>query len=152
MLRYETLFLTVPEVTSDEAHSLERQIDKTVNEAKGSIISYERWGKYHLAYPIRGYDYGVYFLVRFEVNDERKEELLNALKILFSVKYIDLVMRDLTTRLASQGSLDYKRPESLEETPSKDIDTFLKESKNILNTGSSMPSHAAEEEVQHEES
>ncbi len=147
MLRYETLLLTVPEITTDEASSLEKQLDKAVHDAKGSVISYERWGKYRLAYPVRNYDYGVYYLMRFEVDDANKEALLEALKTLFSVKYVELVMRNMVTRLDPHASLEYKRPESLEETPTKDIDTFLKESKSLLGTPGTAASHDEDVEL-----
>ncbi len=147
MLRYETLLLAVPEITSDEASSLEKQLDKAVTDAKGSVISYERWGKYRLAYPVRGYDYGIYYLMRFEVDEAHKEGLLKALKTLFSVRYVDLVMRNLTSRLDAHASLEYKRPESLEETPTKDIDAFLKESKNLLSAGGAGANHGEEVEL-----
>ncbi len=132
--RYEVLFLTVPEITSDEANMLEKQFDKAVIDAKGTILSYERWGKYKLAYPIRRYEYGIYYLMRFDVNDEKKAAILDMLKTFFGVKYVDLIMRHRVASLDPQGSLDYKRPESLEEVPTKDIDTFLKESKSFLAT------------------
>jgi ribosomal protein S6 len=148
MLRYETLFLTVPEITSDEAENLEKQLDKAVGEAKGTVLSYERWGKYRLAYPVRGYDYGIYYLMRFEVDNANKDALLSSLKNFFSVKFVDVVMRNKVIRINEKSSLDYKRPESLEETPSKDIDTFLKESKNLLQAGASSP---AMEEEEHEQ-
>ncbi len=147
MLRYETLLLTVPEITTDEASSLEKQLDKAVHDAKGSVISYERWGKYRLAYPVRNYDYGVYYLMRFEVDDANKEALLEALKTLFSVKYVELVMRNMVTRLDPHASLEYKRPESLEETPTKDIDTFLKESKSLLGTPGTAANHDEDVEL-----
>ncbi len=132
MLRYESLFITVPEITSDEAGSLEKTLSKAVTESKGSIISFERWGKYQLAYPIRRNDYGVYYLMRFEVGDDRKDEVLAELKKLYGVKYGELIMRSVVKSLPAKHSLEYKRPESLEEAPSKDIDTIMKESKNIL--------------------
>lgn len=132
MLRYESLFVTVPEITSDEATSLEKTLSKAVTDSKGSVISFERWGKYQLAYPIRRNDYGVYYLMRFEVGDELKDEALAELKKLFGVKYGELIMRSIVKSLPSKQSLDYKRPESLEEAPSKEIDTIMKESKNFL--------------------
>lgn len=132
--RYETLYIAVPEITQDEAGSVEKQLTKTVKDAKGAVISFERWGKYHLAYPIRKNDYGVYYLMRFEVDDERKSDVLDAMKNLFKVKFNDLVMRNLVSRLHPEGSLEYKRPESLEEAPNKDIDVIMKESKAILKT------------------
>ena len=144
--RYELLFLTVPEITSDESNMLEKQFDKAVTDGKGSLLSYERWGKYKLAYPIRRYDYGIYYLMRFEVNDEKKAQILDVLKTFFGVKYVDLIMRHMVVSLDPQGSLDYKRPESLEEVPTKDIDTFLKESKSFLATAPApVPTPAPEE-------
>ena len=135
MVRYETLLLTTPEITNDEAKKLEKDFDKLVRDQKGSIISFERWGKFNLAYPVRRADYGVYYLVRFEVMDEKKQALLDALRTLFTVKLVDLVMRNVIVRLDKDASLEYNRPESLEETPSKDIDLLVKESKELLKAG-----------------
>ncbi len=148
MVRYETLFLTVPEITSDEAATLEKQFDKAVSTAQGSVITYERWGKYRLAYPVRRNEYGVYYLVRFEVDDKHKDALLDALKNFFQVKFGEIIMRNTIVRLDPLGSLDYKRPDSLEEIPTKDIDAFVKESKSLLG-GTSAPheEHTPEEIV-----
>jgi ribosomal protein S6 len=129
MLRYETLFLAVPEITADETTALESAFDKVVHEAQAKVLSFERWGKYRLAYPVRKYDYGVYFLARFEVAPEHKDRLLEALRTLTAVRYGDIVMRSVIVRLDEKASLEYTRPESLEETPTRDVETFLKENK-----------------------
>ncbi len=112
--------------------SLEKTLSKAVTDSKGSVISFERWGKYQLAYPIRRNDYGVYYLMRFEISDELKDEALAELKKLYGVKYGELIMRSIVKSLPPKGSLDYKRPESLEEAPSKEIDTIMNESKSFL--------------------
>jgi len=129
MLRYETLFLAVPEITADETASLESQLAKLIAEAKGTVLSYDRWGKYNLCYPIRRNDYGVYFLMRFEVEDNRATELLATLRTFLSVRQVNIVMRHIIVALSSKTSLEYVRPESLEEVPTRDVDTFLKENK-----------------------
>lgn len=136
MARYEVLFLTVPEITADEASNVEKQIDKMITDAQGKILSYERWGKYRLAYPIRNYDYGIYYLARFENDSLKKEVLLEELKTLFQVRFVDVVMRHTIVALDPRASLDYKRPESLEEVPTKEMDNFLKESKHGLGSSS----------------
>ena len=69
MMRYELLMLSVPEITLDEAKTLETHLERVIREAKGTIISFDRWGKYRLAYPVKKNDYGVYFLTRFELED-----------------------------------------------------------------------------------
>jgi len=124
MNRYEILILTVPEITKDEASTLEFQIEKFINDAKGSIISFDRWGKYRLSYPVRGNDYGVYFLARFDV--ENNKDFLKNLKTLFYVKFNDIVMRHVVTALEEGQSLEYKKPPSLEDTPKRSI-SFLQE-------------------------
>ncbi len=127
MSRYEILFLSVPEITADETSKFRSDIEKVLNENHASLISFDRWGKYLLAYPIRKNDYGVYFLVRFDVDNAHKDAVIAALTMLFAVKNVDLVMRHMVARLDEAGSLEYQRPESLEEAPSRDSsDSFFK--------------------------
>jgi small subunit ribosomal protein S6 len=125
LARYETLLLTVPEITADEAKSLESQVERIVKDSKGSIVSFEKWGKYRLSYPIRKNDYGVYFLARFEAPAPVVEEIRN----LLAVKLHELIMRQMTVQLDPKASLIYQRPPSLEDAPSRDVNTFLKENK-----------------------
>lgn len=125
MDRYEILILTIPEITKDEASTLEFQIEKIVNKAKGSIISFERWGKYKLSYPVKKNDYGVYFLVRFELEDT--STLIKDLNMLFAVKFSDLVARSVVIRLEKNQSLEYQKPPSLEDSPKRHISSFLEQ-------------------------
>lgn len=127
MLRYELLMLAIPEITQDETKGLESRIEKTIKTAQGSILSFDRWGKYRLAFPVKKHDYGIYFLVRFEM--EKTEPLLADIQSLFAIGLNDLVMRYLVTRLDSNKSLAYDRPTSVEDAPSEDIDTFLRKNK-----------------------
>ena len=127
MMRYEVLFLTVPTITSDEVTAIETQCAALIKEHKAFQISFERWGKYYLAYPVRKNDYGVYFLVRFEVEDKNKQALLEALKSFFAVKHNELVMRYVVTCLGENGSLEYRRPESLDNVHSREYAMYNKE-------------------------
>ncbi len=119
MLRYEVLMLTTPEITEDEARSIETQFSSIVRAAKGSIISFERWGKYHLAFPVAKHDYGVYFLARFEIEKDAAK-VLEDIKALLSIKLHDMVLRTITARLKDKQSLEYQRPSSLEEAPKRE--------------------------------
>jgi small subunit ribosomal protein S6 len=127
MHRYELLLLTIPEITEDEAKTLESQLNQLSKDVEGTIISFERWGKYKLAYPIRKNDYGVYFLVRFEVDNP--QPLLGNIQSLMSIKLSNIVMRNMVTALSLKETLAYQRSPSLEETPLGDVDSFLKEHK-----------------------
>lgn len=127
MLRYELLMLAVPEITQDETKGLETLVEKTIKNAQGSMISFDRWGKYRLSFPVKKHDYGIYFLVRFEV--EKTQPLLSDLTSLFAINLNDLVMRHVVTRLDITKPLAYDRPPSVEDTPTGDVDTFLRKNK-----------------------
>ncbi len=128
MVRYETLILAAPEITQDETSKLEKQFAEQVKKAQGSLTSYDRWGKYRLAYPIRHNDYGVYFLSRYEIDPANVAEFINELRKLFIYKFENVVMRQMTTRLEGDD-LSYTKPDSLEETPTGDVNSFLRENK-----------------------
>lgn len=125
MLRYEMLFLTVPEITGDEIESIKSYFQKAVRAAQGDMLSFERWGKYRLAYPVKKNDYGVYFLTRFEVTKEQRDALLKDIRGSYIFKFNHLIMKNMIARLDENASLEYKRPESLEDVP-QDVDSFLK--------------------------
>jgi small subunit ribosomal protein S6 len=125
MRKYEALLLTVPEITADEVKSIETQVDKEIKQVNGSIILFDRWGKYKLAYPVRKNEYGVYFLVRFELPQEAK--VLEALKALFAVKLYSVIMRHMISVLDPQAGTAYQRPPSLEETPAREAGSFYKD-------------------------
>ena len=123
--KYEALMLTVPEITGDEAKNIETTLDKTIKAGSGSVLSFERWGKYKLAYDINKNEYGVFFLTRFEAPE--KSTLINELKTLFKVKFNNVVMRDMISVLDPKNPLTYQRPRSLEEAPAREAETFAKE-------------------------
>lgn len=125
MFRYEVLFLTVPEITKDESEAIKAHFTKVIRAHKGILTSFDRWGKYRLAYPVNHNDYGVYFLTRFEVDAENKESLLAAIKEIFVFKFNTLIPKHIVVRLSAQAPAEYKRPASLEDNP-QDIDSFLK--------------------------
>jgi len=116
--QYEALLLTIPEITGDEAKDLEMQLDKVVRAGTGSTVSFERWGKYRLAYDVKKSEYGVYYLMRFEV--PKGTTLINDIKTHISVKLNTIVMRDMISYLDPKIPSTYQRPRSLEEIPTRE--------------------------------
>jgi small subunit ribosomal protein S6 len=128
--RYEMLMLAVPEITQDEQAEIEKNFDTIVRKAQGSIISFERWGKYRLAYPVKKNDYGVYLLTRFEI--PQATSALEEIKALFVLKFGEFVMRNLLEKLDPKQSLEYQRPKSLEEAPeASETRGFMKDHRRI---------------------
>lgn len=120
MIRYETLILASPEIVSQEEEQLQRMYFDVIKDFGGQLVSFERWGKFRLAYPVEGNDYGVYFLARFEVEGEVEEaKLVKAIRDLFAIKLTKNILRNMTSRLDVKKGLSYSRPESLEEQPTE---------------------------------
>ena len=107
MRRYELLILTIPEITQDEAEKLRGQVSKIIAQAEGNVISWDRWGKYLLAYPVNDYEYGVYFLTRFEVPNEKPAQVIEEIRHTFRVRFTHVVMRYMFEALSPDASLDY---------------------------------------------
>ncbi len=129
MLRYETLILSPTQITVDELSVIESYFEKLLSDFKGEVLSFERWGKYRLVYPVRKNDYGIYILVRFEIPEGKVSQAFKDLKDFFKIKCNEIVMRYVTIKLDELASLEYKRPGSLDAGRTPDLDTFLKEHK-----------------------
>lgn len=125
MRTYELLMLAVPEITEDESKALEKHVEEQVKQGQGSMVLFDRWGKYRLAYPVNKNEYGVYFLARFQAPTETN--LLDELKRSFVVRLHTTVMRHMISVLDGAVSAAYQRPLSLEETPAREVGSFMRE-------------------------
>lgn len=124
LVRYEVLFLTVPGLTTEESSLIESQFNEIISNNKGKTVSYEKWGKYNLAYQVNDNAYGIYFLSRFELPAPELAAILEKIRQFFAVKYSETVMRHMFTFLPAKVSLEYKRPESMEEAPRREQEGF----------------------------
>ena len=129
MLRYETLILAHTQITADELSMLENHFEQMASDGKGKVLSFDKWGKYRLAYPVKKNDYGVYILARYEMPDGSTTSSSKNLTDFFKVKCNEIVMRHVTIKLDDDAPLNYARPEPVDGARSGNLDTFLKENK-----------------------
>ena len=129
MAYYETLLLARTEITKDEIANLEQQLDKLISGAKGKLGLFDKWGKYKLSYPVQKNLYGIYLLTRYELPNKDVAEVFKELNMLFKIKYNDLIMRFVTTKLEGTPSTTYKKPESIDSRGTSSLDSFIKEHK-----------------------
>ncbi len=136
MLRYETLILAVTHITADELSGIENLFEKKASDFKGNMISFEKWGKYRLSYPVKKNDYGIYILARYEIPKESSKKIFKILNDFLKINCNEIVMRYVTIKLDPKDTLTYKRPEPVDGGRSGGLDTFLKENKmeSFLNT------------------
>ena len=68
-------------------------------------------------------------MTRFEIEQKDIDVVMKEMHALFNLKFPQLVMRFMNTRLDTTKTLNYQKPESLEDIPTQDVDKFLRENK-----------------------
>jgi small subunit ribosomal protein S6 len=115
---YEILMLLGPDATQEVCDEIKNKIQSVVvDDLHGEIKTFDKWGKYLLAYQIRKNSYGIYLLVRFGVKDSKA---LATLSSLFKFKYESTILRSIFVKLQKNFSDSYYRPDSLEDAPKSD--------------------------------
>lgn len=132
MVNYETLMLIRTEITNDEMSNLEKSLDKIISTQKGHVTLFDKWGRYRLSYPVNKQAYGIYVLVRFEAETKVLNTLFSELDTLFKIKFNELVMRHVTTKLNGSSSSVYNKPDPISShgsSGSSNLDSFIKKNK-----------------------
>ncbi|MEA3471041.1 MAG: 30S ribosomal protein S6 [Thermodesulfobacteriota bacterium] len=104
MRRYETIFITLAELSADETEELIERYRSIVTFLEGSMIKIEKWGKRKLAYPIEKRKEGFYVLFDFGGESKVVSEVERNFKI------DDKVIRFQTVKIADSIS-----PEEIEK-------------------------------------
>jgi small subunit ribosomal protein S6 len=137
MQRYETLLLAKTEISEDDLSMLERQIDQIVSSAQGVMETFDKWGKYRLAYPVKKNTHGIYILTRYKLPSAQATRIIRDIDQFFKIKCNELIMRHVTAVLKADAPLSYAKPDPIDVARSSSFDSYLKEGgkiENLLNS------------------
>lgn len=81
MKTYETLFITQPELSVEEAAEMTEKVKGVIEAKGGEVTKVEEWGKKRLAYEISKVHDGYYTLVCFNGNNDVLDELNHIFRI-----------------------------------------------------------------------
>jgi len=94
MKKYETMFIIRPDLSEDERKVLFNQINDVLIKNNGKVTQTNIWSeKKKLAFPIRKYREGVYYLVSFTVGPEA------ITKINYAYKLNENILRSLIIKI-----------------------------------------------------
>ena len=93
MRDYELVVVISPSVTDDEVSATIEKINQFISERSGSTTEVNQWGRRKLAYPIKDFTEGNYFLTQFKMDPQLTTELEASLELW------DEVLRHLLVRL-----------------------------------------------------
>ena len=96
MRRYETIFITHPEVSEEELSELQGKINSILTSYKGELIKLDDWGIRKLTYEIRKNSRGRFFLMDYAAGTDLIRELERNLRL------HDRVLRFQTVKIGDQ--------------------------------------------------
>lgn len=75
MKLYETVFVVNPEIPLKDAQEISEKYQELIKNNSGEVTEAQAWGKLKLAYEVKGFKEGLYFMVRFNSTPELLPEL-----------------------------------------------------------------------------
>lgn len=81
MSSYEMVFIAVPELDEEGLAALVQKYTALVQGVGGQVVQLESKGKRQLAYPIRKYREGYYYVVQLQVAGDALKEMERTLKL-----------------------------------------------------------------------
>jgi small subunit ribosomal protein S6 len=96
--RYETIFITHPELTEEDLSVLHEKLRSIMSSLKGELIKLEDWGPKKLSYEIRKNTRGHYFLLDYLAATDLVRELERNLRL------NDRVLKFQTVKISNQVS------------------------------------------------
>jgi small subunit ribosomal protein S6 len=131
MQRYETLLLAKTEISEDDLSMIERQIDQIVSSAQGLMETFDKWGKYRLAFPVKKNTHGIYILTRYKLPSAQASRIIHDIDQFFKIKCNELIMRHVTAVLKADAPTSYAKPDPIDVARSSSFDSYLKEGGKI---------------------
>lgn len=62
---YETLYVVRPDIKDEELAKIQQRLNETLAAYEGEIIKSDKWAQRELAYEIKNYTRGVYYIIVF---------------------------------------------------------------------------------------
>ena len=102
MPTYETIFITVPNITEDDERATVETLAQIVTDGGGSMVTRDRMGRRRLAYPIRKFEDGVYTRLLYDSDAAVPRELERRFRL------SENVLRYLTVCLEKEWAVQAK--------------------------------------------
>lgn len=96
MPQYELVLVVQPELEEEPLNALVNKVSQTIGDLHGQVQQIEPWGKRRLAYPIKRYREGFYYLMLMELPASAVRSLDKSLRLTEDVIRHLIVRKDET--------------------------------------------------------
>jgi small subunit ribosomal protein S6 len=79
--RYELLYVVSNKFTSEETEPIAQKVEDLIATNDGNIVYRENWGKRRMSYPIKGFQFGYYRLLEFDLPADKIQEINRYLRL-----------------------------------------------------------------------
>lgn len=93
MRSYEGMFIFRPDLSQENFDKVLSHVQDIIGKNKGSVAEIKEWGKQRLAYPIKKYKEGIYYLINFHIIPDALDKIKKSfglnesiLRVLITVK------------------------------------------------------------------
>jgi small subunit ribosomal protein S6 len=120
--RYETIFITLPELTEEDHAELKEKLQSIMSQWKGELIKLDDWGVRKLGYEIRRTGRGRYFLLDYAadstlVREIERNFLYNEQVLKFQTVKISDHLSSETIKTLKEEALAQKATKAAEPIP-----------------------------------
>lgn len=92
MRSYEMVVILNPDLAPEGIEAVQNRISEIIGNTGGELLGFDMWGKRRMAYEIKDFREGIYFLTNFNGTGDTVKELDRVLKI------TDTVVRHMIVR------------------------------------------------------
>ena len=129
---YELLYIISNKFSENELAPIAERVKKIIIDNGGDITINKEWGKKRLAYPIKGFYYGYYFLLEFDLAGEKLAKVDRALRLSSEIVRHQIVSKKVKTaeeikkekeiaaKIAAKTTEEASREEKLTKEKSKE--------------------------------
>lgn len=96
---YETLYVVRPDIKDEELAKIQQRLNETLAAYEGEIIKSDKWAQRELAYEIKNYTRGVYYIIVFRALPGAVAELERHLRF-----YNSDVLRFMTVTISENAA------------------------------------------------
>jgi small subunit ribosomal protein S6 len=109
---YETLYVVRPDIKEEELAKIQQKLDESIAAHEGEIIKSDKWAQRELAYEIKKYTRGVYYIIIFKALPGAMAEIERHLRF-----YNSDVLRFMTVKISENAAKREKpaAPESKDQ-------------------------------------
>lgn len=105
---YETLYVVRPDIKEEELAKIQQKLDEALAANEGEVIRSDKWAQRELAYEIKDYTKGIYYIIVFKALPGAAAELERHLRF-----YNTDVLRFMTVEISENAA---KREKAAPET------------------------------------